>query len=461
MVQSGTVIAGKVRLTRLLKAGGMGSVWVAQHLTLDVPVAVKFLTHAADAAPSMLDRFSREAKASAKIRSSNVVQVLDHGVDRKVPYIIMELLEGEDLGVRLRRETRLELHEVAYIVRSVARGLQIAHDAGLVHRDLKPANIFLAREGDEVVPKILDFGIAKRLAVGEDASGDTEEGTLLGTPFYMSPEQARGRHGIDHRSDLWSLAVISFRAVVGRRPFTARAIGDVIVQICSDPIPNATMWAPYLPPALDAFFHKALARPVEQRFQSARELGASPRRHRLDIDGRRDSRTGSRRGPTDHPSAPRRHARQCADAGIARGVVSIHHDPARHQRPPPGVGRSRGRRARRGCPRVVGRRQAVRRCAGHAGSPARATTGARTTTGTPTGTGTGIRIRNGNRNRTHPRAERLQQSQTFRHRASVRRPRPRKSGAAATRDIDDATFCLVLAPRRLRRRSHNDHHGLR
>ena len=275
-LQAGTVIAGKVRLEHLLTRGGMGSVWRAYHLSLEVPVAVKFLQHAWAAADDTLTRFGREAKAAAQIRSSNVVQVLDHGVDRGSPYIIMELLEGEDLAMRLRRERRLALTEVSFIVRNIARGLQIAHDAGLVHRDLKPQNIFLAVEGDAIVPKILDFGIAKQLPrTSMPAGSDTRDGQLLGTPYYMSPEQARGRPNVDHRADLWALGVTAYRALVGRKPFEAEVIGDVIVQICSDPIPNASTLAPELPPAIDDFFAKALARPPDERFQSARDLAVA------------------------------------------------------------------------------------------------------------------------------------------------------------------------------------------
>ncbi|WP_232379484.1 serine/threonine-protein kinase [Polyangium fumosum] len=265
----GLVIAGKVRLDKLLGKGGMGSVWVGTHLDLDIPVAVKFMTGSADAA---LSRFQREARAAAQIRSSNVVKIHDYGIDQGLPYIVMELLEGEDLAARIRRAGRLSLVDAEKILIPVARGLERAHEAKLVHRDLKPENVFLVREGDEEIPKILDFGIAKTLAVAEEAKDVTEEGAVLGTPYYLSPEQARGKTDIDHRADLWSLGVILFRMVTGRRPFEANALGDLIVRICMDPVPRVVMIDPTLPPELDAFFERALAKDPAMRFSSAREF---------------------------------------------------------------------------------------------------------------------------------------------------------------------------------------------
>lgn len=265
----GLVIAGKVRLDKLLGKGGMGSVWVGTHLGLDIPVAVKFMTGSAEAA---LSRFQREARAAAQIRSSNVVKIHDYGIDQGLPYIVMELLEGEDLAARIRRAGRLSLVDAEKILIPVARGLERAHEARLVHRDLKPENVFLVREGDEEIPKILDFGIAKTLAVAEGAKEVTEEGTVLGTPYYLSPEQARGKTDIDHRADLWSLGVILFRMVMGRRPFEANAIGDLIVRICMDPVPRVVTIDPTLPPELDAFFDRALAKDPAMRFPSAREF---------------------------------------------------------------------------------------------------------------------------------------------------------------------------------------------
>jgi serine/threonine protein kinase len=278
----GLVIAEKYRLERILRRGGMGSVWVATHLGLQSPVAIKFMaSRLSPDDPSAGDesaraRFEREASAAARLRMANIVQVLDYGVDNGIPYIVMELLEGEDLGARLDRVKRMSIADAAKVLTAVARALQRAHDMGLVHRDLKPENIFLAREGDDEVPKILDFGVAKAIQGGDQhADSSTSEGTVVGTPFYISPEQAVGRTDIDHRSDLWSLGVIAYRMLTGQRPFQSDLLLEVVVEICSAPIPKPTSIAPDLPPAVDTFIDRALAREPEQRFASARELAAA------------------------------------------------------------------------------------------------------------------------------------------------------------------------------------------
>ena len=266
----GVVVAGKVQLERLLARGGMGSVWVGKHLGLDIAVAVKFMSTTTD---QSMSRFRREARTAAKIKSSNIVRILDYGVDQETPYIVMELLEGENLGARIKRVGYVSLIEAERIMVPVARALERAHEAHLVHRDLKPDNIFLAREGDEEIPKILDFGIVKSLA-GSSLSNreSTEGGAVIGTLHYMSPEQARGQGDVDHRSDVWSWAVILYRMLTGKRPFNATGFGKIIMQICSEPHLNATSYIPGLPAEIDAFFDRALAKDPADRFSSMKEM---------------------------------------------------------------------------------------------------------------------------------------------------------------------------------------------
>jgi serine/threonine-protein kinase len=266
----GLVIASKYRLERPLASGGMGSVWLAQHLDLDVPVAIKFIASAAFKEARV--RFQREARAAARIKSPHVVHVQDYGLDGALPYLVMELLQGEDLATRLKREQRLSLEQTLRILVQLAKALRKTHEQGIVHRDLKPGNIFLVRgDDDEDFVKIVDFGIAK--GIGALASGEaTTTGHVMGSPSYMSPEQVRGRKDIDARTDLWSLAVIVYRALTGRLPFVGEVHSDLLIRIATEPVPPPTSVAPDLPPALDQFFEKALARERDERFQSAREM---------------------------------------------------------------------------------------------------------------------------------------------------------------------------------------------
>jgi serine/threonine-protein kinase len=264
-----TLVAGKYRLERFLARGGMGSIWVARDERLRRTVAVKFM-EPDYTSPESRARFEREAQAAAQLATPHVVQVYDHGIDDGTPFIVMELLEGEDLAQRLKREHRLSLPDAAVIAVQIGRALRRAHTAGIVHRDLKPQNVFLARGDDAIVAKILDFGVAK--ANLGDEGETTRTGDVIGSPKYMSPEQARGLKAVDHRSDLWSLGVILFRAVTGKPPFDGDSATDVIVKICAEPVPAATEIAPDLPAELDPFFKRALARDPAQRFQTAGEL---------------------------------------------------------------------------------------------------------------------------------------------------------------------------------------------
>jgi len=268
-------IAGKYRLTRLLGRGGMGAVWEGVHEHLGTRVAVKFIDSEHAGSEDVRQRFVNEARAAARLRSKHVVQIYDQGVgDDGRPYIVMEFLGGEPLDHRLERQGRLAPRETARIVLHVCRALAKAHDSGIVHRDLKPENVFLVHdeEDDTDVAKVVDFGIAKFTDPGSSGSSSTRTGAVLGTPQYMSPEQARGLRTVDHRTDLWALGVIVYRALTGALPFKGEAVGDLLVNICTADPPAPSAIAPDVPPGLDDWMRRALAREPADRFQSAAEL---------------------------------------------------------------------------------------------------------------------------------------------------------------------------------------------
>jgi serine/threonine protein kinase len=275
----GQVIAGRYRLIRVLGKGGMGSVWLAEHLSLRTPIAVKLIHFEAAKNANARARFEREAQIVARIRSAHVVKVLDHGVtDAGLPYIAMECLVGESLRDRLQARGRLPLAATGKVISHLCRALGRAHEAGLVHRDLKPENIFIANEDDGEIIKILDFGVAKATDILSTAGMDpTRTGALLGTPYYMSPEQAQGLKTVDHRSDLWAVGVLAFECLTGKRPFTAPALGPLIAKIVAAPLPTLSATAPDagIPAEVDAWLQKALARDPGARFSSAKELSDS------------------------------------------------------------------------------------------------------------------------------------------------------------------------------------------
>jgi len=206
----GQTIAGKYRLAARLGRGGMGEVWRAEHLVLRAPVAVKFINPSLASSGDATGRFLREAQSAAALRSVHVVQILDYGVDQNVPFMVMEFLEGESLGAYLARQGRLTPPDAAHIMTHVGRAMQKAHESGIVHRDLKPENVFLVPTGDELVGKVLDFGIAKVQNPGVALNEQTKTGAIMGTPYYMSPEQVEGNRAIDFRADICSMGVIAF-----------------------------------------------------------------------------------------------------------------------------------------------------------------------------------------------------------------------------------------------------------
>ncbi|HEU4580651.1 MAG TPA: protein kinase [Polyangiaceae bacterium] len=273
------VLAHKYRLIGQLGAGGMGSVWLARHVDLDSLVAVKLMGKEVAATPAGTERFLREARTAASLRSPHVVQILDYGLHDGVPFIAMELLEGESLAARLARDGRFQSWQLAeHILRQVARAVGRAHDAGIVHRDLKPGNIFLVRNDEEEIVKLLDFGIAKSASpLDAPPSSSTRTGEFLGSPVYASPEQLQGSKHLDQRADIWSLGVIAYECFIGRPPFSEDTLVNLVLAVCLQPLPIPSQHGS-VPPGFDAWFARACERDVTQRFQTVREASIELRR---------------------------------------------------------------------------------------------------------------------------------------------------------------------------------------
>ncbi|HEX8702235.1 MAG TPA: protein kinase, partial [Myxococcaceae bacterium] len=265
-------IGGRYILQRRIAGGGMGAIWVALDSQLQRHVALKLVDSRHVSSSEARQRFAQEAKAVARLHHPNVVQIHDYGIDESVPFIVMELLEGEDLEALLTRRGRLAPAAVVPLLNQVARALTAAHLAGVVHRDLKPANLFLARVAGEEVVKVLDFGLALLEGTPENPQ---QERALAGTPRYMSPEQMRNGTSLDLRSDLWSLGVVLFRLLTGQYPFTGDSLIALRAGSTTTPLTLATSIVPELGAEADAFFARALAVEPADRFSCAQELAAA------------------------------------------------------------------------------------------------------------------------------------------------------------------------------------------
>lgn len=273
-MQSGDLISGKYRLLRLLGSGGMGSVWAARNELTDRDFAIKFLLPDLAQNKEALSRFFHEAKACGQIKHPAVVDVYDMGTaENGAPFLVMELLEGEGFDSRLTRSRVFRPAEAAAWISFVARGLEEAHTRGLVHRDLKPGNIFFAIDDrGDVVPKLLDFGVSKWTNQADQDFVKTTTGAVLGSPAYMSPEQAKGETDIDSRSDIWSLGVILYEALTGKVPFDAPNYNALMVAIMMTPHRPVAEIGEQVPDTLSEIVDAAMAKDRDVRIGTAREL---------------------------------------------------------------------------------------------------------------------------------------------------------------------------------------------
>jgi serine/threonine protein kinase len=280
----GQTVGGKYKVGRLVGSGGMGTVWLGHHIQLGTRVAIKFIRPQFAERADARRRFEIEARAAASVDSKFAVKVYDYGVnDQGLPYIVMEYLEGESLSEALIRRGPFPADEAAKVIAEASKALVKAHAANIVHRDLKPDNIFLATnvESDEknglpYVVKLVDFGIAKMLDVEREGAkglkGPTQDGSVIGTPNFMSPEQLTVGGLPGPLTDIWSLGACTFAAFTARIPFEGEVLGDIVLKVCVEPLPLPSKFNPDAPEGLDAWFLRACHREPAKRFQSVEEM---------------------------------------------------------------------------------------------------------------------------------------------------------------------------------------------
>jgi eukaryotic-like serine/threonine-protein kinase len=278
-VREGQILAGKYRVERVLGAGGMGVVVAAWHLQLEQRVAIKFLLPGIVIGPESIARFLREARAAARIQSAHVARVLDAAtLEDGTPIMVMEFLEGRDLGAVLEERGAIPLEEAVGYILEACEGIAEAHAVGIVHRDLKPSNFFLCdRGGGRTVVKVLDFGVSK-VAGNPSARPEvslTNSSAFLGSPLYMSPEQMASAKQVDQRADIWSLGVTLFQLVSGRPPFDGDSVTEVIASVLQKSPPPLSEMLPNLLPGFDAVLARSLEKDRERRYANVAEFAAA------------------------------------------------------------------------------------------------------------------------------------------------------------------------------------------
>jgi serine/threonine-protein kinase len=338
MVEIGQTIDGKYRILRKIGEGGMGAVFEGENVRINRRVAIKVLHAAASSNADVVRRFEREAQAAGRIGSDHILEILDLGeLQGGERYLVMEYLQGETLAARLARVGRLSPQQLIPLMRQVLLGLGAAHAAGIVHRDLKPDNIFILQEkaGISDFVKIIDFGISKFSALAGDLSM-TRTGSVMGTPYYMSPEQAQGERQIDHKSDLYALGVIMYEALASTVPFNGETFNELMFKIVLSTPPSLRQVAADVDPAFVAIVERAMAREPARRFDSCEELkqaldeyqrgaGAAPGRILGEAAGARTVRSAA--APPTHSGFSASQAqvakRSTLPAGVALAAAGV------------------------------------------------------------------------------------------------------------------------------------------
>lgn len=312
----GDLIQSRYRLVRLLGAGASGAVWSAKNELIDRDVALKVMAPEVAEDAIALQRFFNEARASGRVRSPSIVEILDLGqAEDGSPFLVFELLVGEGLDEWLRREGIIAPEALVELFVGIARALDMAHQQGIVHRDLKPANLYVHRNSHgELIGKILDFGISKIFDTGHNFTL-TRTGCVVGSPAYMSPEQAAGREDLDGRADLWSLGVVMYEALTGTLPHQAQNYNALMVRILTQDCDPVVTRKPDLPPSLCAVVDGCLKRDREERTATSGVLGNQLEAVLRELRAIRFRAQGGRRAGDRRASDPMQ------ETGSARGLA--------------------------------------------------------------------------------------------------------------------------------------------